>query len=96
MIELNLDRIRHVANLSKIEIKDDEELKNLSTKIQSIVAHADQLNELDLDQVEPMTHALQVESKLREDKAGQPLTQEEALRNTEHTENGQFKVPKMI
>lgn len=96
MEELDFDRLRHVANLSKIEIKDDEELKNLSTKIQSIVKHAAQLEELDLDGVEPMTHVIDVENKLREDVAGQPLSQDEALKNTVSKEAGQFKVPRII
>lgn len=96
MEELDLKKLQHVADLSKIEIKDDEELRNLSTKIKSIIAHSERLNDLDLSDVEPMTHAMQIENTLREDKAGKPVTQEEALRNTEFTEEGQFKVPRMI
>lgn len=96
MEELDFKKIQRVAELSKIEIKDDEELRNLSTKIKSIVAHSERLSDLDLSGVEPMTHPMQTENTLREDVAGEPLTQEEALKNTEFTEDGQFKVPKMI
>lgn len=97
MEELDLKKIQRVADLSKIEIKDEDELKNLSTKIKSIVAHSDRLNDLDLSDVEPMTHAIMTpENTLREDKAGKPLKQEDALKNTEFTEGGQFKVPRMI
>lgn len=96
MEELDFKKIQRVAELSKIEIKDDEELRNLSTKIKSIIAHSERLNDLDLSDVEPMTHAMQTENTLREDKAGKPVTQEEALRNAEFTEDGQFKVPRMI
>lgn len=100
MEELDLKKIQRVADLSKIEIKDEEELRNLSTKIKSIVAHSERLNDLDLSGVEPMTHAMQLQQEtadsLREDEAGEPVTQDEALSNTEFKENGQFKVPRMI
>ena len=100
MEELDLKKIQRVAELSKIEIKDEEELRNLSTKIKSIVAHSERLNDLDLSGVEPMTHAMQLQQEtadsLSKDEAGEPVTQEEALRNTEFTEDGQFKVPRMI
>lgn len=97
MEELDLQKIQRVADLSKIEIKDEEELRNLSTKIKSIVAHSERLNDLDLSDVEPMTHAIMSpKNTLREDIAGEPVPQEDALKNTEFTEEGQFKVPRMI
>lgn len=96
MEELDLKKIQRVAELSKIEIKDEEELKNLSTKIKSIVAHSERLNDLDLSDVEPMTHAMQLQQEtsdsLRKDKAGNLFHRKKrsATQNLQKKDNSKY------
>ncbi|GAA3713787.1 MULTISPECIES: Asp-tRNA(Asn)/Glu-tRNA(Gln) amidotransferase subunit GatC [Salinicoccus] len=96
MSEINVDTVKHVANLARIEMQDEKAAEALTEELSKIVDYAHLLDEVDLSSAEPMFHALDLTNILREDVAGEPLSQEEAMRNAKSVEDGQFKVPKML
>ena len=57
---------------------------------------AEQLNELDTDNVEPTSHVLDMKNVMREDIAKPGLPVEEVLKNAPDHENGQIRVPSII
>ena len=96
MSEINIDVVKHVANLARIDLQNEEKAQAFTEELNEIVDYAKQLNELQLSDTEPMFHAVDLTNVMREDEAAEPLTQEEALSNSKSTEDGQFKVPKML
>lgn len=96
MSEITTDVVKHVANLARIDIQSEEKAQKFTNELDKIVDYAKQLDELQLSETEPMFHALDLRNVMREDEANEPLSQDEALGNSKSTEDGQFKVPKML
>lgn len=96
MSEINLDTVKHIADLARIELQDEQAAEAFTKELDKVVDYAHLLDELDLSSKEPMFHALDLTNVLREDEIAEPLTQEEALSNSKSTQDGQFKVPKML
>lgn len=96
MSEINIETVKHIAHLARIEIQDEDKAKAMQKELDEIVDYAKQLEEVDLSQTAPMFHALDLKNVLREDEVETPLDQEEALKNAKSTQDGQFKVPKML
>ena len=62
----------------------------------AIISFAEQLNELDTENVEPTSHVLDMKNVMREDVSKPGLPVEEVLKNAPDHENGQIKVPAII
>ena len=95
MSEINKEIVKHVANLARIEVSD-EIATEFTSELDEILNYAHIMDELSLDDVTPKFHALELSNVMREDIPESPLTQDEALSNSKSTENGQFKVPRML
>lgn len=87
--------VDHVARLARLAL-DESERERMMGELTVILEHAEKIQELDLDAVEPTSHSLPVRNVTRPDKVRQCLTQEEALANSPATEDGRFKVPRII
>ncbi len=61
-----------------------------------ILGHADKIQSLELDDVPPTSHALPLSNVMRPDRARPSLPPEEALANAPETEDGRFRVPRII
>lgn len=95
MAEITKEQVKHVANLARLAISD-EEADRFTAHLQSIITYAEQLNELDTDGVEPTTHVLDLKNVMRKDEPKQWITQEEALKNAPDKQDGQFRVPSIL
>ncbi|WP_419743806.1 Asp-tRNA(Asn)/Glu-tRNA(Gln) amidotransferase subunit GatC [Macrococcoides bohemicum] len=95
MSKVTNEQVKHVAHLARLEITEEEAAK-FSSQLEAILNFADQLEEVDTENVEPTFHVLELQNVLREDVAEKSLTQEEILRNARSTESGQFKVPSIL
>jgi len=97
-MKLTEDDVRYVAGLANLSLAD-EEIQQLSADLGEILAHVEQLNELDTTGVEPMAQVLYEAGEtatLREDVEHEPLGQQAALANAPLPGAGMFKVPKVI
>ncbi|MCL4782440.1 MAG: Asp-tRNA(Asn)/Glu-tRNA(Gln) amidotransferase subunit GatC [Bryobacterales bacterium] len=97
-MKLTEERVRYVANLANLALTD-EEVSHFSDELSQILEYVDKLNELDTENVEPMTQVLfDVEdtATMRADVAGRTLSNEEALANAPLAGAGHFKVPLVI
>ncbi|MBB6454904.1 aspartyl-tRNA(Asn)/glutamyl-tRNA(Gln) amidotransferase subunit C [Salirhabdus euzebyi] len=95
MAEISKEQVKHVANLARLAVTE-EEVEKFSEQLGSIITFAEQLNELDTDNVEPTTHVLDLKNVMRKDESKQWLTQEEALKNAPDKKDGQFRVPSIL
>lgn len=95
MARITKENVKHVAHLARLSF-NEEELETFTKQLDDIIGFAEQLNELDTDNVEPTTHVLKLSNVLREDKSREWLTREEALKNAPDKQNGQVKVPSVL
>lgn len=88
--------IEKVALLARIKLKEDEKVK-LQKDLDSILEYVAQLNELDTKNVEPTSHALNIENVYRKDEVKIWPVRDEVLKFAPMTADGKyFKVPKVI
>ena len=84
-----------IAKLSRIKIKDDE-IDELSTQLSSIVSWVDQLNEVNTDNIEPLSNVSMTKLPLRKDIENIKDNSKEVLLNAPDKLENYFAVPKVV
>jgi len=92
MTEISRELLLHVAHLARLELRDDE-LARLEVQLNDILAAVSKVSELDLSDVPPTSHPLDVVNVWGEDEPRPCLTVEEALANAPERDGDFFKVP---
>ena len=87
--------IGHVALLARLKLTDNETTL-FSRQVSSIIDYIDKLNELDVKDIEPTAHVLQVKNVFREDESKPSLPREKALQNAPDSNDNFYRVPKII
>jgi len=89
--------VRKVAHLARIHLSD-EEAETFQGQFEQILHYVVQLNQIDVEGIEPTAHAAAVFDVIRDDVAlsEHQLSQEEALRNAPATAHDQIKMPKVV
>jgi aspartyl-tRNA(Asn)/glutamyl-tRNA(Gln) amidotransferase subunit C len=87
--------VRHVALLARLELTD-EEIEGFRTDLNSILDHIDEIQRLDLEDVPPTAHPLDVVNAVRADEVRPGLSQAEALKNAPQREAGAFVIPQIV
>jgi len=87
--------IEKVAHLARLKF-DDSEKEAIKKDLQRMIEFADKLNELDLENVEPLLHMSEEVNMLREDEIQGSVSREEALKNAPEHDEKFFKVPKVL
>jgi aspartyl-tRNA(Asn)/glutamyl-tRNA(Gln) amidotransferase subunit C len=86
------DDVLHVAALARLELTDDE-ISRLEVQLNDILAAVGKVSELDLSDVPPTSHPLEVVNVWEDDEPRPCLPVEEALANAPEREGDFFKVP---
>ena len=94
-MKVNNKLVEHLAHLSRLDFDDDskEKMKFDFEKMLDFVA---KLEEVDTDNVEPLSYMSSELNVLREDKVKQELTQEQALQNAPVNDTDYIRIPKVI
>ncbi|WP_318978445.1 Asp-tRNA(Asn)/Glu-tRNA(Gln) amidotransferase subunit GatC [Effusibacillus dendaii] len=87
--------VAHVANLARLKLTD-QEMEQYTEQLNKILQHAEELQKLDLENVEPTSHVLPIQNVMRDDRTRQWLTNEQALSNAPDEDEGQFRVPAVM
>lgn len=93
--KLDEARVRHVAQLSRLKLTD-EQVRYFSEQLSHVLGYIDKLNELDVEEVEPMAHPTELTNRWREDVPTSALGVDEALANAPESDPPFFKVPKVL
>ncbi len=93
MDALTREDVEQIALLARLALEDGE-IERLRGELTAILAHMDVLAEVDTTGVEPMTHAVPTEMRLRADEVGASL--DEALSGAPDAAGGLFQVPHII
>jgi aspartyl-tRNA(Asn)/glutamyl-tRNA(Gln) amidotransferase subunit C len=81
-----------VARLARLEIPEDE-IEDVQEQLGAILEAVGKVAELDLTEVEPTSHPLDVVNQWDEDEARPSLDREDALANAPDPADGAFRVP---
>jgi len=92
MTEISREQLLHVAHLARLELREDE-LARLGGQLNDILAAVSKVSELDLSEVPPTSHPLDVVNFWDEDVPRPCLTVEDALANAPERDGNYFKVP---
>ena len=86
------DEVLHVARLARLEL-DDDEVARFQEQLNAILDAVGKVAELDLADVEPTAHPLDLVNMWAEDEPRPSLTVDEALANAPDREGDSFRVP---
>jgi aspartyl-tRNA(Asn)/glutamyl-tRNA(Gln) amidotransferase subunit C len=92
---LSEQEVRHVANLARLELSDDE-IEQYRDQLSSMLDRFAELQNIDVAGVDPKPHAVDIVNVMDEDEARPPLPRERALENGSDTRAGLFIVPTII
>ncbi len=92
MANIDRDQLLHVARLARLELRE-EEVERLGAQLNDILAAVSKVSELDLSDVPPTSHPLDVVNVWADDEPRPSLPVEEALANAPEREGQYFKVP---
>ncbi|KAB8130122.1 Asp-tRNA(Asn)/Glu-tRNA(Gln) amidotransferase subunit GatC [Gracilibacillus oryzae] len=95
MADISKEQVKHVANLARLAITD-EEVERMTKQLADIINYAELLNELDTDNVKPTTHVLDLKNVMRKDEPREWISKEDALKNAPDQKDGQFRVPSIL
>ena len=94
-MSIDTDTARRVARLARIKVEDDA-LPALAEEFSAILGFIEQLNEVDVEGVEPMTSVTPQRLKRRKDVVTDGDQQEKVLANAPDNRDGIFAVPKVV
>lgn len=92
---LDKQTVAKVAHLARIRV-DEAELETLAGELNGIIHWVEQLGEVDTDGVEPMTSAVDLKLRLREDVVNDGANPDKVLKNGPSTEMHFYVVPKVV
>jgi aspartyl-tRNA(Asn)/glutamyl-tRNA(Gln) amidotransferase subunit C len=92
---ISRDDVEHVARLARLHLTDDEK-ERMRAQLDAILAYIDKLRALDVEGVEPTSHAVPLVNVMRADEPAPSLPQAEALRNAPDRAGEFFRVPRII
>ncbi len=88
---LSRQDVEKIASLARLELSEAE--KSLyQEQLSAILAYAERLNELDLQDVPPTSSAVRLKNVMREDEVRPSLALEDALFNAPDTDQDQFRI----
>jgi aspartyl-tRNA(Asn)/glutamyl-tRNA(Gln) amidotransferase subunit C len=94
-MSLTLSEVEHIAELARLELSEKEK-ERYREQLSAILDYAARLRELDTSGIPPTSSLLSTGNVLRPDQPRPGLPSEVLLRNAPQTQDGQFRVPKIL
>ena len=94
-MSVDAQTVRRIAHLARIAVADDE-VEHLQGEINAILAFVEQLSEVNVEGVEPMTSVTPMVIKKRADVVTDGGDAEAVLQNAPAREGNYFAVPKVV
>ncbi len=94
-MSIDIETARKVAHLARIRVEQDR-LPALAREFSTILDFIEQLNEVDVDDIEPMVSVTPMRLKRREDRVTDGGYQDKILANAPDAREGFFAVPKVV
>ena len=87
--------VDHVARLARLQLSEQER-DNMMTELSKILEHAERIQALELDGIEPTSHAIELRNVMRADEVRPSVAPDEALSNAPAAEDCRFRVPRIL
>ena len=94
-MKITPDEISHVADLARLQLSR-EEVESMAQQLDDILSYVAKLNELDVENVTPTTHAISIVNAFRDDEVKPSLERDKALANGPRQNGEAFVVPRVI
>jgi len=94
-MSVDLATVKRVARLARIAVAEDE-AERMRDQLNAILGFVEQLNEVDVNGVEPMTSVVQMDMKKRADVVTDGGIVADVVANAPLSEDGFFMVPKVV
>ena len=94
-MSVDAETVRRIAHLARIAVAEDE-VEHLRGELNAILAFVEQLSEVDVEGVEPMTSVSPMEMKKRPDEVTDGGIPDDILKNAPAAQDGFFMVPKVV
>ncbi|TAN00524.1 MAG: Asp-tRNA(Asn)/Glu-tRNA(Gln) amidotransferase subunit GatC [Rhizobiaceae bacterium] len=94
-MSVSIDTVKRVARLARIAV-DDEEAERMSGELNAILGFVEQLSEVDVSGVEPMTSVIPMTMRQRQDEVTDGGKAADIVANAPVTEENFFLVPKVV
>ncbi|GAB5505734.1 MAG: Asp-tRNA(Asn)/Glu-tRNA(Gln) amidotransferase subunit GatC [Rhizobiaceae bacterium] len=94
-MSVDIATVKHVARLARIAV-DDADAERMTGELNAILGFVEQLNEVDVTGVEPMTSVIPMEMKKRQDAVTDGGKAADIVANAPATEDNFFQVPKVV
>lgn len=92
---IDIRQAEHIARLSKLSLTEDE-LSKFGGQLSNILKYVEKLSELDIKDVEPTAHVLDISNVMRPDALRPSLNIDDALANAPDRAGNFYRVPKII
>ena len=92
---IDLKTVKHISKLARISV-DDEKANKLAGDLNSIFSFIEKLNELNTENVEPLTSIAETTLRFREDEIKSENIREKILKNSPENNDDFFVVPKVV
>jgi len=89
------EEIKHIAELARLELSQDE-IEEFTHQFGNILLYMESLNQVDTENVLPMTHPIKMTNAFREDEVLSSIPIELALSNAPEKDEQAFIVPKVV
>ena len=94
-MSITRDEVAHLARLSRLAL-DDAELEHLAGQLEVILGSVAKVAEVTAADIPPTSHSVPLTNVFRPDVVRPGLTQSEALANAPASEDGRFRVPRIL
>ena len=94
-MSINKEEIKKIAHLARITVSQSE-LEQVEKKLVGILTLIEKMQEVNTDSIDPMSHALDINQPLREDKVTEKDIRDKSLSLAPHSEQSLFIVPQVI
>lgn len=94
-MSVDLDTVKRVAHLARIAVADSD-AERMTGELNVILGFVEQLNEVDVGGVEPMTSVIPMDMKKRQDVVSDGGKADDITANAPMNEDGFFLVPKVV
>jgi aspartyl-tRNA(Asn)/glutamyl-tRNA(Gln) amidotransferase subunit C len=89
---IDRQQVLHVARLARLRLSEDE-VESMTGELSSVLDHIEKIGELDLEDVAPTSHVVELENVLRADEPRPSLSRDQALAQAPDSDGVGFRVP---
>ena len=94
-MKIDIENLKKISHLARLEF-DENSAEKMTKDMTQILNWVEQLNEVDTENIEPLTTMSTEVNVLREDVVGVHLSHTQGLKNAPQKDSDYFRVPKVI